>query len=343
MGNKKSKAFKSKKQNNTQKLEVNNKKDLIIKKNINSPKFILIKNFGTSGSIYYCFELLDGRLYLCLCGDYFEIYNINDFIEPKKELTIFPGVYTVSSIQVHTGNIVICTYVKDMKIYSIDNNEVIGIQTITAEKDRENFVYELSNGQLITMNWTGRIKLFNLENGLYKEYKCFEPFKSFNARKMREIEKNKVIVQGWNISNGDRKIPLFLCDLISQEIKMIKDTCIEFDIMSNKNIIIFNKEKIEIFDYKKFEIISRISIPSDLKLNTTCLYNDDTLLFGCENEEFIEFQLNDNELIEIDRKQFKCHLNNYIRKIIKLRNNSIVLIGDTEVYILKPEKNNCNN
>ena len=145
MGNKKSKHFKSNKLNNIQKLEVNKKKDLIIKKNINSPKFNLIKNFETSSSIYYCFELLDGRLYLCLFGVSFEIYNINDFIEPKKELTIDPGEYTVSSIQAHTGNIVICTYVKDMKIFSIDNNKVIEIQTITAENDRENFVYELSN------------------------------------------------------------------------------------------------------------------------------------------------------------------------------------------------------
>jgi len=47
---------------------------------------------------------------------------------------------------------------------------------------------------------------------------------------------------------------------------MIKDTCITFDIMSNKNIVIFNKEKIQIFDYQKFEIISRINIPSNLEL-----------------------------------------------------------------------------
>jgi len=108
--------------------------------------------------------------------------------------------------------------------------------------------------------------------------------------------------------------------------------------MSNKSIIIFNKENIEIFDYKKFEIISRISIPSDLEIMTTCLYNDNTLLFGCKDEEFIEFKLNDNELIEIDRKKFKCHCNHYMTQILKLRNGSIVVIGDTEVYILQPEK-----
>ena len=60
-----------------------------------------------------------------------------------------------------------------MNIYSIEKNSAKRIQTITAELDRENFVSELSNGQLITMNWTGRIKLFDLVNGLYKEVKCF--------------------------------------------------------------------------------------------------------------------------------------------------------------------------
>jgi len=189
------------------------------------------------------------------------------------------------------------------------------------------------------MNWTGRIKLFNLENGLYKEVKCFEPLKDFNASKMREIDKNKVIVRGWEIrSSENSKYPLFFCDLISQEAKMIKDTCIEFDIMSNKNIIIFNKENIEIFDYKKFKIISRISIPSDLELKTACLYNDNTLLFGCKDKEFVEFKLNGHELIEIDRKKLKCNRDSHIEHILKLRNGSIAVIIYSEVYILKPEE-----
>jgi len=59
---------------------------------------------------------------------------------------------------------------------------------------------------------------------------------------MREIDKNKVIVRGWEITSTENsKYPLFFYNLISQKAKMIKDTCIEFDIMSNKNIIIFNK------------------------------------------------------------------------------------------------------
>ena len=141
MGNKKSKQNRPEKLNNTKilqdngtnKPEVNNKKGFNIKKHIFFPKFNLIKKFATHGSIFYCFELLDGRLYLCICGDSFDIYNINDFVKPKKELEINPGVYTVSSIQAHTGNIVVCTYVRDMKVFSIDNNEVKEIQTISPE------------------------------------------------------------------------------------------------------------------------------------------------------------------------------------------------------------------
>ena len=105
MGNKKSKQKKPNKPNNIQKLDNNN--NLISKKGISSPKFKLIKNFDIGSSIYYCFELIDGRLYFCVCGYSFDIYNINDYNEPKKELHINPGVYTVSSIQAHTGNIVI--------------------------------------------------------------------------------------------------------------------------------------------------------------------------------------------------------------------------------------------
>lgn len=224
-----------------------------------------------------------------------------------------------------------------MKIFSIANNEVKEIQTITAENDRENFVYELSNGQLITMNWDGRIKLFELENELYKEVKCFVPLYSFNACKMRELEKNKVIAKGWNISNEDSKFPLYLFDLIYEKAKLIKDSCIDFDIMSNKNVIIFNKNNVEIFDYKQFIIISRINIPNDIELKSAILYNDKTLLVGCKNEEFVEYQINENKLVELDRKKLPCHVNHYVSEIVKLKNGSIVVIGDTEVYILKPE------
>ena len=154
MGNKKSKNKPNKKNNISN--DNNNYKN---SKNIYCPKFRLIKNFDTGSSVYYCFELLDGRLFICIGGYSFDIYNISDLVGYKRDLRINPGIYTVSSTQAHTGNIVICTYGKDMKIFSIDNNEVKEIQAITAENDRENFVYELSNGQLITMNWTGRIKL----------------------------------------------------------------------------------------------------------------------------------------------------------------------------------------
>jgi len=78
MGNKKSKHSKYNKANN----------NLITKKEAYSPKFKLIKEFETSGSIYYCFELLDERLYFNRSNDHFEIYNINDFIEEKKRITI---------------------------------------------------------------------------------------------------------------------------------------------------------------------------------------------------------------------------------------------------------------
>ena len=180
--------------------------------------------------------------------------------------------------------------------------------------------------------------VFDLKNGLYEEIKCFEPLKSFNANKMREIEENKIIVKGWNISNENSKLPLFFCDIIKQEVKMIKDTCIDFDVMSNKNIIIFNKNNIEIFDYKNFEIISKIKLPSDIDLMSACLYNDKTLLIGCKNEELIEFEMENNELFELDRHKLKCHLNHYVCDVIRLKNDLIVAIGDTEVYIFEPIK-----
>ena len=221
MGNKKSKPNKNNNKNNSinsnitnnsnNSINIFNSNNTINVNNVinssNFPKLKLNKFFDNVSSIYYCFELIDGRLFLCICGYSFDIYNINQLDKNKKELEINPGIYTVSSTQLHTGIIVICTYGQDMKFFSIENNEVKEIQTITAEYDRENFVSELSNGQLITMNWYGRIKLYDLKNGLYEEVKCFQPFQSFNASKIKEIDENIIVIRGWNISNEDSKHP----------------------------------------------------------------------------------------------------------------------------------------
>ena len=51
------------------------------------------------------------------------------------------------------------------------------------------------------------------------------------------------------------KYPLFFCDINREITKLIKDDCKDFDIMSDKNIIIFNSKNIEIFDIKQFKII----------------------------------------------------------------------------------------
>ena len=219
-----------------------------------------------------------------------------------------------------------------MKFVSIENNEVKEIQTITAKDDRENFVSELSNVQLITMNWDGRIKLYNLKNGLYKEVKCFQPFQSFNASKMKEIDKNIILVRGWNISNEDKKHPLYLCYLNTKKIKLIRETCIDFDIMTNKNIIIINDDLIDIYSFKELQTIQSIDIEIDL--TSACLYNDNTLLIGSENKELIVFKINENELVELQNIKVNLKGDHSISKIIKLKkNNLIAVIGNTELIL----------
>jgi len=68
-------------------------------------------------------------------------------LRKKKELQFYHYIYSTSSLQLNTGNILICTDdLKNIKLFSIDNNYVKEIQTITSD---ETFAYELSNGQLI--------------------------------------------------------------------------------------------------------------------------------------------------------------------------------------------------
>ena len=115
MGNKKSKPNENNNKNNTfnsnntinnmNSTNSNNAINIINSNNnineINFPKLKLEKSFDNGSSIYYCFELLDGRLFLCNCGDTFSVYNINQLDKNKIELSINPGIYTVSSTQLH--------------------------------------------------------------------------------------------------------------------------------------------------------------------------------------------------------------------------------------------------
>ena len=111
-----------------------NKKSKNKKEDIKSPKFELVKSFDQRSSIYYGFELKDGRFLFCIGGDSFDIYNINDLNNIKKDIKIYPPSYTVSCTQTKNGNIVVCCYVKDMVIYSIKENTEEKIQTISANR-----------------------------------------------------------------------------------------------------------------------------------------------------------------------------------------------------------------
>ena len=148
---------------------------------------------------------------------------------------------------------------------------------------------------------------------------------------MKEIEENIIVIKGWNISNEDSKFPLYICYLNTQKIKLIKENIIDFDIMNNKNIILFNKKIIEIFSFKKLQTIFSINIRINLK--SSCLYNDNTLLIGSENKELIVFKINKNKLTEIEKMKVNLKDDHSIRQIIKLKNNSVVVIGNTELYL----------
>ena len=306
------------------------------KNEIRSPIFKLNKFCELRSSIYYGYELKDGRICLCISGSDFNIYNHDNIEENKEDLRIDDG-YSVSSVELHNGYLVVVTYGPHMIFYSINGNTYKEVQRISAKSEayRENFVSQLLNGQLITMDWYGRIKLYNLIDGLYKEVKCFQPMNTFQAEKMKEIKENIIILRGWNHSNEDYKLPLYLCDLNNEKAKMIKDNCVDFDIFNKKNIIIFNKNSIEMFDIEKFKATEMINLP-DVEIKTGCLYNSRIVLIGCNNEEIIGLKIHKNKLIEIERTKIKCHINHKVQSIFKLKNNSFIAIGDTEIYIFDP-------
>ena len=106
--------------------------------------------------------------------------------------------------------------------------------------------------------------------------------------------------------------------------------------MSDKNIIIFNSKNIEIFDVSQFKTILTLNYPSDIELMSACLYNDKILFIGTNNEELIEFEITNNILVEIDRFKLVAELNHSISHIYKLKNGSVMAIGDGEIYFLKP-------
>ena len=90
-------------------------------------------------------------------------------------------------------------------------------------------------------------------------------------------------------------------------------------------------KSITVFSFKTLQIIKNINI--GVNLESACLYNDNTLLIGSE-KELIVFILNKNELIELQKINVNLNDDHYISQIIKLtKNNSIVVIGNTELIL----------
>ena len=93
MGNKKSRPNKNNNKNSTinsnnivSNININSYNTIISNNTINYPKLKLDKFFDNVSSIYYCYELIDGRLFLCICGVFFDIYNINQLDKNKKRI-----------------------------------------------------------------------------------------------------------------------------------------------------------------------------------------------------------------------------------------------------------------
>ena len=305
----------------------NNKKKSVFE----PPKFELDIHFKSDSSVFYSYELLDGRLFVCLCGLYFEVYKLNNLHEAKKDLKFNPGIYTVSSTLVSNGNIVICTYGKDMKVISIEGNEVKDIQTITANGPREEFAFELSNKQLLTVNFYSRGKLFSLIKGLYEEIKTpkglFIPIPS----KMKEIKENILIIKEFRNGNN-----IFLYKLMTDELKNIKTNSVDFEILNKNNIMLFNKKNIEILDIDTFKINFKLAFPNNINIKIGCLYNQRIIIVCTDKGEVIEFQINENKLIEIDRIKVKLQFECGKQIITKLKNGSLLIIDNCDIYIYKP-------
>ena len=58
-----------------------------------------------------------------------------------------------------------------------------------------------------------------------------------------------------------------------------------------------------------------------------------TDISGSENKELIVFKINKNKLTEIEKMKVNLKDDHSIRQIIKLKNNSVVVIGNTELYL----------
>jgi len=295
-------------------------------------KFQLEKNITNEGnSIERVDELNDGRLLVSGGLGSLSIYNISDSDFWKKEVSLFLG-YIVSYKQLKSGNIVACNYQGLMGFFNLKGDIVQSIKY--EQSERENFIDELSNGQLIAFDFYGKTSLYDNINGQYKRVKSFQKIKNFQTHSVIELNNGKIVLHGWNISTKD--YPAFLFDLNNLTFRTIKDNCISVDLMENGNLVIFTEETVEIFNIENFNTLSVLKVPDNFKIKCSCLYDNHTIFLGNENKEVYEFLIKDNQLVQVDKFNVKCELRDYVDQIIKLKNGKVIFIACTEVYLYKP-------
>lgn len=293
-------------------------------------KFVLEKQAKNEGaSIYRVDELNDGCL--IVQGGGLIIYNLTESDFWKNELRLDLG-YIVSYKQLKSGNIVVCSYGGLMAFFDLTGKIVQAIKS--EQSEREDFVDELSNGKLISMGFYGRMSLYDNIDGTYKKIKSFEKLDNFRVSSIIDLSNGIIVLRGWDLSTKD--YPVILFDLNNLTYKTIKDNCISVQLMDNGNLAIFTKKTVEFFSIAKFKTISVFNIPDNIKVLSTCLYDNHTIFLGNDNGEGYEFVIKDNLLVQVDKFNIKGDFDNNVNQIIKLKNGKVIFVVCSLVYLYKP-------
>ena len=299
-----------------------------------TPKHKLTKY--ENSSFYTIIQLQDGRLASGGNDGSIVIYNQKTF---EQEMIIKEHTQSIYDlIQLKNGNLVSCSNddkkMNEYQIYENNTYKLISQVTVAKYGDKGNNLYkiqELENGEIGLVAYNLIIFYLNLNNKLDEDFKIVASDEQIgNYIDMMVVKPDELVIVG-----GKDKIQFF--DIKSRQLKEI----ISFNrdirwipgnvlcMLNERCLCIGGKEKITIIDIHNKNIIQEVQH----NFVHYCLLklNDNILLTGSDKGEIIQWEIKENKLTFLNKKE-KAH-QTYIYEIIKFNNFIISCSYDGSIKV----------
>ena len=285
-------------------------------------------NFHT-GSILCSTKLKDERFATASVDKSIIIYNNKTF---TPDITIKEHSANVNCIlQLNSGLLISCSADNTIKLYKINGNEYIILQTLSYHTDGVTKVIELKNKKLVSCSLDKSIIFYSNDNNKYtKEYSI-----STNGANGPIIQTKDNEICFHELNNNNSVICFF--DLLEKKVinKINKISISYYNddsmlMISNDLLLITGKDTISILNVNSHSLVRSIDVSDSSWINAVLLLNINMILTADYNKRIIQWKIEGDNLRLVAKRE-NAH-DNWIGTLSKIGNGH-VLSGSADNFV----------